>query len=209
MEKIKVLAICGKSGAGKDTLLRKFLEWTQQQKEYIPCKKVSLAATRPRREGETLHNPYHFISEEEYKEKEQNREIKYSTCFNNWYYGVEVEALAENQLNIGVFNPTMLQMMIDDPTLDVGICYVDTNDKNRLTRSLMRETNPDCQEICRRFLADTINDKPIFEYLKTQALIIMDGNYYFNDASCRELFAALASKRQTGLNLSKKRNSSE
>lgn len=189
MDKIKVLAICGKSGAGKDTLLRKFYEWSQQQKEYIPCKKVTIAATRPRREGETPHNPYHFITEKEYFEKTKTGDIKYTTCFNDWYYGVE--SFAEGQLNIGVFNPKMLEMMMEDPTLDVIICYVDTNDKNRLTRSLMREANPDCQEICRRYLADTIDDNWQFEYYKSLALMILDGNSYFTDATCRELYTAL------------------
>ena len=32
--------------------------------------------------------------------------------------------------------------------------YIKASDKARLTRCLTREDNPNCQEICRRFIAD-------------------------------------------------------
>ena len=38
--------------------------------------------------------------------------------------------------------------------IDLKVIYVDANDKQRLLRSLSRETNPDVAEICRRYFAD-------------------------------------------------------
>lgn len=35
--------------------------------------------------------------------------------------------------------------------------WIKANDKTRLLRSINREKNPNCSEICRRFLADKID----------------------------------------------------
>ena len=43
--------------------------------------------------------------------------------------------------------------------------YIQVDEKTRLLRTLNREKNPDCEEICRRFLADKKDFKNIdFDY---------------------------------------------
>jgi guanylate kinase len=45
--------------------------------------------------------------------------------------------------------------------------YVEAEPKIRLTRALRREENPDCHEICRRFLADEKDFENLdFDYIE-------------------------------------------
>ena len=54
--KIKVIAICGKSAAGKDTLLQEILKLNRPDvHEIISC------TTRPPREGEAHGKNYYFL----------------------------------------------------------------------------------------------------------------------------------------------------
>ena len=59
--KIKVIAICGKSAAGKDTLLQEILKLNRPDvHEIISC------TTRPPREGEVHGKNYYFLSNQLY-----------------------------------------------------------------------------------------------------------------------------------------------
>lgn len=76
------------------------------------------------------------------------------TSFNNWVYGTELQALDENKVNVGVFNPNSLDMMLDNPNLDIKVVLIHAEPKTRLIRQLERETWPDIDEIFRRYQAD-------------------------------------------------------
>ena len=55
--------------------------------------------------------------------------------------------------------------MLRDERLDVHPIYVQATDKTRLIRALKREENPDCAEICRRYMTDEEDFQDIpFEY---------------------------------------------
>ena len=80
----KVFMIIGKSFSGKDTLLNKILS----DKEF--CEKNNLErlvryTTRKPRPGEVDGAGYHFISDEEYKEKYENNKNAVVTSFNSEY----------------------------------------------------------------------------------------------------------------------------
>jgi guanylate kinase len=77
-----------------------------------------------------------------------------ATSFREWFYGTALDQLDKDKINIGVFNITGVECILDDPRLDVVPVWIHASDKTRLRRSLNREDNPDCKEICRRFLAD-------------------------------------------------------
>ena len=65
--KIKVIAICGKSAAGKDTLLQEILKLNRPDvHEIISC------TTRPPREGEIHGKNYYFLSNQEFADKIEN-----------------------------------------------------------------------------------------------------------------------------------------
>ncbi len=149
MEKIKILALFGQSGAGKDTILRWLLDQTD-----FKLHKIIPYTSRPIRDTETPDENYHFVTREEFEQMINRTEILECSCFNNWYYGTAINDLSKNYVNIGVFNPTSIRALLSNPNIEILPIWIYANGKTRLMRSLQRENNPDCKEICRRFIAD-------------------------------------------------------
>lgn len=149
MNKIKVVALFGKSGAGKDTILQHILErYGNKVKGIVSC------TTRPKRDYEVDGVDYHYLTTEEFTVKVLNYEMLEATEFNGWFYGTSIEELDANKVNIGVFNPTGVEALVSDGRLEVLPIEVYADDKVRLLRALNREVHPNCKEICRRFFAD-------------------------------------------------------
>ena len=158
MSKYKVIAICGKSASGKDTLLRYTIM------NYMWLHKIINCTTRPPRENEIDGKNYHFLSLEEFAHKDViERKMIEVTKFREWYYGTSVEDLSPDAINIGVFNPAGIYALMQREDVDLYVVQVVASDKTRLLRSLTREDNPDVDEIIRRYLAD----KEDFEVFST------------------------------------------
>lgn len=84
----KIIALCGFSGCGKDTIAKELKD--------LGFNFITSHSTRPPREGESEGNPYYFISNETFElEDKLNNWIEYRT-YNTlvdgipktWYYGV-------------------------------------------------------------------------------------------------------------------------
>lgn len=148
MNKIPIIALFGKSGAGKDYYQKWLVKTFPDLHPIISC------TTRPPREGEQDKVDYYFLSDEEFVAKVANQEMLEATVFKGWGYGTPIEALREDKINIGVFNPEGVECLIADSRLEVIPVYIHAEDKVRLIRALNRESNPDCAEICRRYEAD-------------------------------------------------------
>lgn len=147
--KIKVIAICGKSAAGKDTLLQEILKLNRPDiHEIISC------TTRPPREGEVHGKNYYFLSNQEFADKIENGEMLEATVFRDWCYGTSLDSLRSDAINVGVFNVDGIDILYDNPNIDLYVIEVQASAKTRLIRSLNREKNPDVDEIIRRYLAD-------------------------------------------------------
>ena len=73
--------------------------------------------------------------------------------FNGWFYGTPYSSLSDG-ISLGVFNPEGVEIILDDPRLDVIIFYINASDKTRMIRCLNRESNPDVKEIIRRYSTD-------------------------------------------------------
>lgn len=144
LRKIKLIAVVGKSGSGKDYLSSL---WAKERDYH----KVVSSTTRPPREGEVNGVDYNFISEEEFAAGGflENAE------FRSWHYGTRLSDLDPRKVNIGVFNPSGIYRLWNlRDELDLVIVYVQANDKVRLIRQLNREEEPDVGEIIRRFGTD-------------------------------------------------------
>jgi guanylate kinase len=149
VSKIKLIALFGESGTGKDTI-QKWLVNTCEMNGLVSY------TTRPRRKGEIDGTDYCFIDENFFKDLiSQNRLLEY-TVFNNWYYGTPSMDLRSENINVGVFNImgiNNIKLAFKDK-IDVLPIKIEAGQKTRLMRALQREANPNCSEICRRFLAD-------------------------------------------------------
>lgn len=163
-KKIKLLALFGPSGSGKDTLA-KILTRREDISEVITC------TTRPKRDYEKNGVDYYFLTVEEFTEKVLNGTILEATSFRGWFYGTPIESLKEDKINVGVFNIQGIEYLLKDERLDVFPIFIACEDKIRLQRCLDRELNPDCKEICRRFLTDAKD----FEYIPFEYHIFYNG----------------------------------
>ena len=153
MKKIKLIAIFGKSGAGKDTFLNYLLDNIEESH------RVVLSTTRKKRENEENHISYHYISPGEFLDKIENHEMASYHLYNNWFYGVEKRAFDPNKLNIGVFSAENIADFKNYNSIDLYPILIQAEDKDRLLAALDRENKPDCHEICRRFLQEEKDHK--------------------------------------------------
>lgn len=156
MKKIKIIALFGKAGSGKDTIQKSVLaQFANQVHEIVSC------TTRPPRDYEKNGIDYHFLSIEEFTKKVLNGSMLEATEFRGWFYGTPFDSLNLDKINIGVFNIAGIQALLEDSRLEVYPVIVYAPDKVRLMRQLLREENPDCEEICRRFQTDNNDFKKV------------------------------------------------
>ncbi len=152
MDKYKIVALFGPAGSGKDYIQRKIMEtiWGKGHlHKIVPC------TTRPQRENEKDGIDYHFIQTgEEFMNWENMHKWLEFKCFRGWWYGTSIDHLVKNKINIGTFNIQGIQSLLKNSECEVLPIYMYAYDKLRLIRQLMREKNPDCYEICRRFQTD-------------------------------------------------------
>ena len=147
MNKYKIIAICGKSAAGKDTLLQ-YMKNLKGTHEIISC------TTRPEREGEIDGVNYHFRSPGEFLRLELEGQMLETSDFREWHYGTPLWSLKKSAINIGVFNPKGIESLMEDKRVELYVVQVIASDKTRLLRSLHREKNPNVDEIVRRYMTD-------------------------------------------------------
>lgn len=154
MNKYKLIILFGKSGAGKDYLLREVCKLYPNDVHAI----ISDTTRPPRKLLEQDGVDYNFITPEEFR---KNEYIEFSN-FNNWYYGTRKDSLSVDKINIAVMNLDGIRQIYMRDDLDIHLFYISCDDKTRLLRQINREAYPDIKEICRRFLADDSEFKYIF-----------------------------------------------
>ena len=148
--KFNIIALIGKSGSGKSTILKEFTQ------HYFPrIFPITQATTRPRRFPS--ESGYIFYDNEEWDKLEKQKAFVESTIFNNWHYGTLISSLVlgSDNWNIGIFSPAAIKQLLVNSKIDkLKVFEVCTDAKTRMERNLNRENTPNVSEICRRILAD-------------------------------------------------------
>lgn len=144
----KVILICGPSASGKDTLVSKLVRANPEL--YHRC---VLATSRPRRDYEQEEIDYYF---KDYSDLMFSPSFLFPIVYNGWAYAIPQDEIIEGRNNLIVSNSYWASKINKHKPKgwNIETIYLDISDKERLMRSLAREKNPNCKEICRRFLAD-------------------------------------------------------
>lgn len=156
-----IVAFFGKSGSGKDSIVRYLSQLYPESNKIIPF------TTRPRRSYEVEGKDYFFTTEANFCKMVKEKKMVGISLFNkNWHYGANIDTIANDKINYGIFNIAAIEQMKSDARLLIIPVEVVADDKRRLMRALEREEKPDCYEICRRYLSDYSDYQEIpFSYL--------------------------------------------
>lgn len=138
MSKPVIVAICGKSATGKDTLAK--LLYNDLNRQGIAANLIISDTTRELRDNETKGVDYNFLDKITFLQKAINKEYLEYTKFRGWYYGTPKSAIKENKINIGVFNVQGLRSLLEyKKDYRIVVVYLEANLKTRLQRSHDRE----------------------------------------------------------------------
>ena len=145
-----MVILIGKTASGKDTISNNLVA----RHGY---KKIITYTTRPMRDGEEQDITYHFVSEEDFKQKIKDgffAEWKtYNTEFGVWYYGTAIEDLenAEDN-NIIILTPDGYRDVVNKLSNKPISIYVYANNSTIKSRLIKRGDDP--KEAERRLLHD-------------------------------------------------------
>ena len=155
----RIYYIMGKSATGKDTVYKELLVRRPDLKTIVPY------TTRPIREGEINGVEYHFTTNEELEELKKTGKVielrTYQTVMGPWNYFTMDDGQFDmdggrDHLMIGTLE-SYEKVKAYYGTDKVVPIYIEVDDDKRLERAIKRErkqTAPNYEEVCRRFLAD-------------------------------------------------------
>jgi len=159
-----LFVISAPSGAGKTTLVKSLIDYTDQLQTSISF------TTRPKREGEVDGKDYHFVNKDTFFTRRDNGDfLEYATVFDN-YYGTSKSALSDTlsqgidvMLEIDWQGAEQVKKSFPDST---GIFIVPPSRAILLERLQNRGTDSDA--VIQRRTAEAITEishYPEFDYL--------------------------------------------
>lgn len=98
-----IIAICGKSASGKDTLAHELVCVLENEK--IPVQYIVSDTTRPPRVAEQNGIDYNFISHFNFIQNQRAKLYLENSYFRGWQYGTHKNSISKSKINVGVFNP--------------------------------------------------------------------------------------------------------
>lgn len=151
-----MLALIGKTCSGKDTIKKELIK--------MGLKPIITYTTRPPRLKEIDGVSYHFITNEEFLEKEKQGFFAETTSYNvasgeTWYYGTAMDDLSNDKVII--VNPDGLRKLNKIKSINMISFYLMVNDMTIMKRLSIRGDNYDEAE--RRLNADRIDFMNICE----------------------------------------------
>lgn len=156
----KIFCLMGKSSSGKDTLFKLL-----QEDGDLGLRPIIPYTTRPQRSNETNGRDYYFIDEETLRQYNITGKVieqrAYDTVNGKWYYCTvndgQIDLAKDNYLLIGTLAVyKKLQNYFGEE--NIVPLYIVVEDAVRLERAIEREKRqrqPNYEELCRRFLADS------------------------------------------------------
>ena len=158
----KIFYLMGKSSSGKDTIYNQLIH-----KDSLQLKKIVLYTTRPRRIGETNGVQYYFVDNDSAIRLQKAGKViemrSYDTVYGEWKYFTvcdnQIDLLNIDYLMIGTIE-SYLRTKEYFGTDQVVPIMIELDDGIRLQRALDREKcepKPRYEEMCRRFLADSVD----------------------------------------------------
>ena len=161
----KIFYLMGKSSSGKDTIYNKLL-----QNEKLKLQKIVLYTTRPIRAGEENGIHYYYVDEKKTDELIKAGKVielrAYDTFYGVWKYFTvcddQIDLVKSDYLMIGTIESFQKTKAYFGSERVVPI-MIELDDGVRLQRALDRERkeeHPRYEEMCRRFLADSIDFSP-------------------------------------------------
>lgn len=152
-KKYKLIALCGKSAVGKDTILNEVIG--DEDKNELFHKIVSVT-TRPKRKTEVDGVDYYFVDDSDIP----NLRLLELEHFNGWAYGTMQAELEEDRINLGIFTPRGIAQLAATGLVELTVVIVESDADIRLSRSLLRSFGEQVLEMCRRNIADAEDFSP-------------------------------------------------
>ena len=153
---IGILVLIGKTSSGKTLIKEKLIE-----KEFTG---ITTFTSRPKRKGEKQDITYHFISEDDFKQKIEEgffAEYKtYNTEFGKWYYGSALEDLEKaDDKSVIILTPSGYRDIVEKLSNRPTAIYIYANNATIKKRLLKR--GDDKNEAQRRLEHDNEDFKGI------------------------------------------------
>lgn len=155
----KIYVLMGKSATGKDTVFKRLIGMKE-----LALQTVVGYTTRPIRRGEVDGREYFFVKEEKWQSLWQENKViesrTYHTVAGEWHYFTVDDGQIDLERQDYLFISTLSgfeQLRRHYGEEQVLPVYIEVDDDQRLWRSICREkrqTRPNFDEVCRRFLAD-------------------------------------------------------
>lgn len=141
------LILVGDIASGKTTLASELC------KKY-GFKKVVTYTTRPPRPGEVDGVDYHFVTEEDFKELEEEEFFLETTSYARvdglYYYGTSKTSFSTTNDNVAILNPKGVMAL--DGVVDAYVVWLDIPQDILFERALKRGDSP--EELNRRYIED-------------------------------------------------------
>lgn len=152
-KKYKLIALCGKSAVGKDTILNEVIG-DDDKREFFH--KIVSVTTRPKRKTEVDGVDYYFVDDSDIP----NLKLLELEHFNGWAYGTMQAELEEDRINLGIFTPRGIAQLAATGLVELTVVIVESDADIRLSRSLLRSFGEQVLEMCRRNIADAEDFSP-------------------------------------------------
>lgn len=152
-KKYKLIALCGKSAVGKDTILNEVVG-DDDKSEFFH--KIISVTTRPKRKTEVDGVDYYFVDDSDIP----NLRLLELEHFNGWAYGTMQAELEEDRINLGIFTPRGIAQLAATGLVELTVVIVESDADIRLSRSLLRSFGEQVLEMCRRNIADAEDFSP-------------------------------------------------